>query len=61
MADTAEITQYPDCDFCGVIAHYDAMVPLYGGSWAYLCDEHFFQLGPGRLGTGYGQKLVLSE
>jgi hypothetical protein len=61
MANTVEVPQYPACDFCGTTAHYDASVPLYGGTWANLCDDHFFELGPGRLGTGYGQKLVLSK
>ena len=52
----------PPCDVCrsdGVErdAAYDAKT--MHGSWAFLCQEHFDAIGPGRLGVGYGQKLVL--
>jgi hypothetical protein len=31
----------------------------FSSSWANMCQEHYGMYGVGRLGTGYGQKLVL--
>lgn len=50
----------PDCDVCKMKnvkreAHYDAKTKM--GSWGYLCEEHFGEMGIG-LGTGFGQRLV---
>lgn len=57
-------TRLPDCDLCetqGVkrMALYDAKTK--GGPWAYLCQDHFDRIGPGRLGTGFGQRLHLKQ
>jgi len=59
-ATQVEVTKIPPCDVCRQNeierdAKYDART-LYG-SWAFLCQEHFDSIGPGRLGTGYGQRL----
>lgn len=54
----------PECDIhkydkgkYDVPAEYDAKSKQ--GPWAYMCQECFDEVGPGQLGTGYGQKLVL--
>lgn len=39
-------------------ALYDARTP--SGRWGYLCATHFASLGC-RLGTGFGQRLVLES
>ena len=59
---TPPLSRRPDCDVCeagGVKrpALYDAKTKH--GPWAYLCQEHFDRIGPGRLGTGFGQELVV--
>lgn len=63
MPDTVELREMPDCDVhrAGgekVTAEYDAKLTGMGGRWAFVCQECFEQYGPGRLGTGYGQKLL---
>lgn len=61
---TAEVAVLPNCDMCksngrlDVVAEYDARTTL--GPWANLCAEDFKVYGVG-LGTGKGQKLVLSS
>ena len=61
MVDKVEVTRLPKCDFCddGSDASFDAKTIF--GSWANMCENHFFEYGFGRLGTGYGQRLVLTE
>lgn len=67
MKDTVEVESLPYCDICNEMrvseghvtierAIYDAK-SIYG-SWAYMCQKHFDQIGVG-LGLGKGQKLVL--
>lgn len=64
MSDRVTVGHLPDCDLHtmvhkqpGIPARYDARVPG-GTSWAYLCEECFTRVGA-RLGTGFGQRLML--
>ena len=59
MSDTVTVAKLPPCDVCtdGTPADYDAKTNL--GPWANLCDRHWRRLTGQRLGTGYGQRLVL--
>lgn len=63
MSDTATVTKLPPCDICanGNPAAYDARLPGWGGMWANVCVEHWCEFGPGMLGTGHGQELVVSQ
>lgn len=56
MGTTVSVTTLPKCDFCDESAQYDAKTIV--GPWAYMCEKHFGLLGRGRLGTGWGQRLV---
>ena len=59
----AIVAELPMCDVCtangdpNVPAQYDAKTK--SGPWANLCVTHFILHGPGKLGTGIGQKFVL--
>ena len=62
----AYVPALPECNFCrmdgiGSKAEFDFRTTAgpRPGSWAYGCEEHFRSFGPGRLGTGYGQHLVV--
>ena len=59
MSDSVKVMAIPPCDLCKEPAEYDARLVHAGGTWAYVCQRHFDELGPGRLGTGHAQKLVL--
>ena len=57
----ARVHALPKCDFCKdtdttVEAAYDGRTP-YG--WAYMCEAHWTEHGPGRVGLGNGQRLVV--
>ena len=56
MSEQVSVALLPKCDFCGNTAEYDARTSF--GPWANMCEQDFQQYGPGRLGTGYGQKLI---
>ena len=69
MAHTSLIASLPDCDICiklksraatgeAMKAKYDGKTKV--GSWAYMCQECFEELGVG-LGIGKGQVLVLMK
>jgi len=58
MATTAEVIKLPMCDFCGHQAAYDAKT--VHGPWAFMCRRDFELYGPGKLGLGIGQKLVVA-
>jgi hypothetical protein len=53
----AKVVRIPPCDYCGKLALYDAKTDR--GPWAFMCQTHFDAHGPGKLGLGIGQKLVL--
>lgn len=63
MSTQVTVRELPACDLCkqegrdDVPAHYDGAT-IYG-PWAYMCEAHHGLYGVG-LGTGRGQKLVLS-
>lgn len=64
MGTTVTVSSLPNCDVCSqagrqVPAEFDAKTKF--GPWAYLCRKHFQAVGPGRLGTGYGQRLRTNE
>lgn len=53
--------ELPDCDVCGVSARYDATVHVDDRSaGAFLCDEHYLELGSGTLGASGDTYLMLS-
>lgn len=62
MSTEVTMITIPPCDFTHdpatprVPAEYDAKTVM--GPWAYMCQAHFDKYGPGRLGTGYGQRLI---
>jgi len=55
------VARLPICSIpgCGKTARYD--VRTWMGQWANLCPEHNTYYGNGRLGIGFGQKLVTEE
>ena len=56
----AEVARIPRCDVCQMCsAAYDAQTKE--GPWAYMCEECFRVDGAGRLGLGWGQRLVLAD
>ena len=57
--ESVEVASLPNCDLCGQQAQYDAKTTM--GPWANLCELCFAEYGPGRLGTGYGQRLVVKS
>ena len=59
MSSEVVINQERSCDFCGETAQYDA-ITIYG-PWANMCQDCFDGKGMGKLGTGFGQRLVLSK
>jgi len=52
----AYVDHRPTCDFCAKTAVYDAKMTQ--GPWAFMCDDHFGSESDGRLGLGFGQRLV---
>lgn len=61
MSEQVRVKHLPTCQFCtnNTLASYDARTVF--GSWAYLCEEHFYPYTEGRLGTGWGQRLILED
>jgi hypothetical protein len=53
------MSKIPVCEFCDDVAAYACRCPKFRNSWANVCERHFEIHGPGRLGTGDGQRLVL--
>ena len=55
------VREIPGCDFCGAPAEFDAeATDQPERPWAFMCGSCFAAHGPGRLGAGYGQRLVLA-
>lgn len=60
------VDKRPDCDVCkhvGPPPKLHAQPAAYDGKtkegpWAYMCEYHFKKYGLGKLGIGYGQKLI---
>lgn len=61
MSEEVKMAKMPRCDLCmdGTLAAFDGKTKM--GPWAYMCEEHWKELGIGQLGTGYGQRLVLDN
>lgn len=64
MSTQVKVAALPACDLCKAhgcepvqLAAYDGATTV--GPWAYMCEDHFRVFGVG-LGTGAGQRLVLS-
>lgn len=63
---TTHVLSLPDCDLHkyalnmpGIPAKYDKRTRT--GQWGYVCEDHFKSDTDGRLGTGYGQELIVGE
>lgn len=67
MSEEVTVTHLPDCDICKSNspdekpepAAYDGRTTF--GPWANMCEFHWQQFGIGRLGTGFGQRLILQK
>jgi hypothetical protein len=66
MSTETTVAALPTCDVCKALqydepkeASYDARTR--SGQWAFLCEDHFELHGLGKLGVGFGQRLVLKE
>jgi hypothetical protein len=58
VSDTAVVGRIPDCDICKARpAVYDGKTNR--GPWAYMCEDCWQVHGIGRLGLGFGQRLIL--
>ncbi len=63
MSTEVQVTRLPNCDICAQGGHiqpakYDAKTIM--GPWANLCQKHYEDFGI-QLGTGFGQRLVLTK
>lgn len=57
MTEFAVVSTRPPCDMCLVYeAVYDGKT--VAGPWAYMCEPCWLAFGVGRLGIGFGQKLI---
>jgi hypothetical protein len=65
MATEVKVASIPDCDVCKAEgrkpkpAAYDGKT-VYG-PWAYMCEDDWQKVGVGKLGTGFGQRLILES
>lgn len=64
MSTEVKMAELPDCDIHKsqnqtVTAAYDGKT--VHGPWAYMCESCWLLHGVGRLGTGYGQRLILAQ
>ena len=59
MSEAVYVETLPECDFCGITAQYDSAT--VSGPWAYMCTEHWAAYGVKKLGTGFGQKLLVKD
>lgn len=58
MGESVKVPRLPKCDLCSATAAYNAKSKR--GPWGYMCEEHYAEHGIG-LGTGRGQRLILTE
>lgn len=63
---TTHVPALPDCDLHkyalntpGIPAKYDKRTRT--GQWGYVCEECYVSDTDQRLGTGYGQELIVGE
>lgn len=64
MSDRVEVARIPACDVCKYEDGRDNVPAVVDGKttrgpWANMCERHWGSHGVGRLGTGFGQRLVL--
>lgn len=64
MSGEVFVSVLPDCDLCkarGIVtpASYDAKLDALDGHWGFVCQLHFDIYGPGELGTGLAQRLMV--
>jgi len=59
VSEQVTVRVLPACNICtdGTPAAYDAKTAW--GPWANLCELHWRMFTDQRLGTGYGQRLIL--
>ena len=57
----AIVSELPKCDFSDTCkpAKFDSVCNINMRSWANMCPAHYREYGIGRLGVGYGQKLLV--
>jgi len=63
--EAVAVSSLPECDICKFVetrlhperALFD--MKTHAGPWANMCHPHACSHGVGRLGTGYGQRLVI--
>ena len=58
---TVEVDALPECDICadGTPAAFDAKTNYR--VWANLCSRHFKIHTGGKLGLGFGQRLIVRQ
>lgn len=59
----ARVLDLPKCDFCKDTdtpsdAAYDGRTAW---GWAFMCESHWQEHGPGKVGLGIGQRLVVAD
>jgi hypothetical protein len=59
MSTEVKIAYAPACDLCGAEAAYDAKSKA--GPWGYMCESCWRVHSVGKLGTGYGQRLIVTK
>lgn len=54
------VSELPKCDFGDTCkpAKFDSVCNINNRSWANMCAAHYREYGIGKLGIGYGQKLL---
>lgn len=58
------VSELPKCDFSDGVAvickpaKFDSVCNINMRSWANMCAAHYREYGIGKLGIGYGQKLL---
>lgn len=62
LGDVYVTEELPQCDFCSKDARYDAQVTVNGTeAGAYVCGDHYSELGSGTLGASADTYLMLNE
>lgn len=61
LADVYVTDELPPCNFCSKEARYDALIKVNGlTAGAYLCGDHYSELGSGTLGASGDTYLMLN-
>ena len=58
MSEQVEMDEIPMCDLCEVARALVDGRMAGRSTWAYMCDDCWQLYGCGKLGTGFGQKLI---